>query len=337
MPETMTKQKLDALKVVLSQSGPDALYKVMADAGYPYAKLAEGVALGDSLSGAAAINFMELTASQAGSPITPEKLKIIRSDMAQAYLSTLALQLKDGGSITRDIDADEAWGFHNAIFAANQLDQDSWTLNSVFNAMDPSNRQAYWQLVKESAGNKFAESELAFQTHRMMALVSVIGSTQDQQSAKSWLARVEHYSTAGAVVQMIADNVGKAFSDFSFRDLFNIAPAAEDVGPVPEHPVGDAEAAAAPEDPAPINPAQAGPDPTMGVGHGGGTGFGSSEVVNGQNIGLASPAELPQGRIDIGPLERPLGPLGPTQADLCNGPSIGTRGCEQYNPNNRQN
>jgi hypothetical protein len=287
MTQILDQKNMDFLQTILDSAGPDGLYAVMAGLGYQYAKLAEGVALGNSLAGAAAINFMNLTAQKAGHPLSPEKLKKIRHDMAQGYLSALAAQLKeDDSKIRRDVDAAEAWGFHNAVFTENQMDPDSWTLNSVFKALDEVNRETYWQLVTSSAGKSFAEAELAFQTHRMMALAVAIGTSQIRQDSENWLARVEHYSTATAVAEMLAANLGKTLSDFSFSELFSLTPVVIEEKKVPLPPDS--------------------PDAQVGGG-GGSAGF---ENLGG-SAGTHIPTQSSGAHVDIGPLELPNNPAGP--------------------------
>ncbi|QAY88989.1 hypothetical protein [Pseudomonas sp. ACM7] len=66
MTQGLTVVELDHAKSLLSSAGPGAMYDYLAAKGYKYAVLANGVAKGDSVAGEVAINFMKMTASDAG-------------------------------------------------------------------------------------------------------------------------------------------------------------------------------------------------------------------------------------------------------------------------------
>lgn len=70
MSKTLTLAEIESARRILESSGPKAMYDFFSAKDYKYANLANGVAKGDSLSGAAALNFMQVTASASGSPLS---------------------------------------------------------------------------------------------------------------------------------------------------------------------------------------------------------------------------------------------------------------------------
>lgn len=67
---------------------PSPMYDFLASKGDRYARLANGVAKGDSIAGAMAIHYLESVAASHNQPMTASQLNNIRYDMAHGYLNT---------------------------------------------------------------------------------------------------------------------------------------------------------------------------------------------------------------------------------------------------------
>jgi hypothetical protein len=175
------------------RTSPSFVYSVLKRDGYNYATLANGVVTGTSMSGAAAMNFMRLTARESGRSIDENQIFYA---MVDGYLGALSRQLVSQGVINRDINHQEAWELHNKVFSKFGISPDAWTLNSVFKIMpSDSVREAYWQETLASAGNPGAELLMAFRTQTFMATASVIGTPEAKLIANKWLSRVDTLST----------------------------------------------------------------------------------------------------------------------------------------------
>ncbi len=185
------------------------MYDYLASKGYKYAVLANGVAKGDSVAGEVAINFMKMTASEAGHVMSEDDVNLIRRQMASEYVNTLSGNLDAKGIVSADITHDEAWSFHRKVFNNNGLPADAWTLNAVFQVMGEGSRESYWQSVLESAGSVWRELELSAGTDKLMSLATRIGTAETKQAATSWINRVDSPSGVGTVVSSVGDQVYK--------------------------------------------------------------------------------------------------------------------------------
>jgi subtilisin-like proprotein convertase family protein/Ca2+-binding RTX toxin-like protein len=209
MEQTLTKTDLDHARSLLESQGPGSMYDFLSARGYKYATLANGVAKGNSVSGEVAINFMKMTASQAGAPLTQEDVKNIRFEMAEAYVEVLLDKLKqNGGVLSSDIDHREGWIFHSDVFQKNGLPSDTWTLNSVFLIMSEGSREGYWQAALDAAGNLPAELSLAARTDVLMATASSAGTKENRELAKRWINRVDSPSGTLSFLSSIASQIG---------------------------------------------------------------------------------------------------------------------------------
>lgn len=232
--------------------------------GYKYATLAESVVYQSSLSGAAAGNFMKLTAAQSGRVLTDLDLSSLYHAMAQGYLDALNAQFNSIGAVTRDISHQEAWAFHSAIFNSYRLPPDTWTLNSVFKVLgSDAIRAVYWEEALRSAGDPIGELIVAARTETLMATASVIGSAEIKALANNWRSRVATPSTVfaagkgmggmiGARIDSLFDNIANSIfgPGGSAHLATGMAPA-----PTPAPAIAVTPAPAPPPPPAPAIPA----------------------------------------------------------------------------------
>lgn len=56
-----------------------------------------------------------------GHALSPEKIQAIKQGMAQAYLEVLTDNAEETGFVDHDVNAQEAWRFHDRVFVDNGL------------------------------------------------------------------------------------------------------------------------------------------------------------------------------------------------------------------------
>ena len=88
------------------------MYDYLASKGSRYARLANGVATGESFAGKAAIKFMQQAASEVGKPMGQDLVNGIRQAMAESYLATIKRIADYGdGVLLRELNYKEIEGF----------------------------------------------------------------------------------------------------------------------------------------------------------------------------------------------------------------------------------
>ncbi|MHC8301726.1 hypothetical protein [Pseudomonas sp. ZS1P83] len=211
MAKVLTVADLEHARNLLASQGPGPMYDFLSAKGYKYATLANGVAKGNSVAGEVAINFMKLTATKMGAPISPDGVDEIRSQMAAEYINTLLGKLKKSNLVlTSDINHKEAWEFHTKVFERNGLTADAWTLNSVLSIMSERSREGYWQAALDAAGSLPAELSLAARTDVLMSTASSAGTEQNRKLAKNWINRVDSPSGTLTFLSSVASQLGSA-------------------------------------------------------------------------------------------------------------------------------
>ena len=218
MSKTLTLAEIESARRILESSGPKAMYDFFSAKDYKYANLANGVAKGDSLSGAAALNFMQVTASASGSPLSEVQVGNIKREMASEYINALSNKLSSPAGMASDVTHQEAWDFHRKVFERNGLTVDAWTLNSVLLVISESTRESYWLTVLDSAGDNAKELLLAYNTDKMMSLASAISPENERRLAKSWIARVDSPSGVFAFTKSALDQVYNMIAGSFSRD-----------------------------------------------------------------------------------------------------------------------
>ncbi|MBK7901346.1 MAG: hypothetical protein IPJ99_18860 [Betaproteobacteria bacterium] len=219
-PNVLTQNNLDYARSLLDQGRVSGMYDYLAAQGYQYARLANGVARGDSPAGLIALEFMENTAQAQGHTLSEAEVNSIRGDMANGYLRALQQQLDNSttDTVSRDITADEAWSFHSDVFQNHHLSADAWTLNTPFEIIvDSAARQAYWQQVLNAAGDPVAEASLSVGTYVSMSINTAITSPENADKARSWLLRLDNLETYADVVGALGLQFDKVASTFGDR------------------------------------------------------------------------------------------------------------------------
>ncbi|GAA4351447.1 hypothetical protein GCM10023165_39660 [Variovorax defluvii] len=151
MANALTLSKLDQYGALLQAGDVDGFYKALIDEGYKYAGWAEGVARGDTLTGASAREYLNGSALMglgidACKDLSFQKTEKIVYDMADGYFKTLRnIAENSEGVLNRDVSFKETYSFHEKAFKDNNLGIDNWTLKTPFD------------IIKETQGEQAAE------------------------------------------------------------------------------------------------------------------------------------------------------------------------------------
>ncbi|MDD2660293.1 MAG: hypothetical protein PHY54_11555 [Methylococcales bacterium] len=210
-PASLTRNDLSHFRQLITHGLLAQAYDELAERGYRYAALANGVVRGDTFSGRIALEFLEKTAEDQESPLSAEAVDAIRMALANVYLDTLSLQFSSASTlVTRDILADEAWTFHSAAFQNQGLGPDAWTLNQPFKLMDAEARQDYWTSVLNSAGNFAKEVLLGLMTDFIMKEAALDPLAPiPPEDALSWLHRLHNLDTYLAAVEITSSQLDR--------------------------------------------------------------------------------------------------------------------------------
>lgn len=153
MPQTLNQADLNNAREILASGDVSGAYQYLADRGYQYAALADGVATGDTFAGAVALGHLTDTArDQHGRHLSMSEIDAIRAHLADGYIEILQAQLDQNGSVTTDINANLAWDLHNDTFPEHGLGADAWTLNTPFALMDQATRDRVWADILNGDG-----------------------------------------------------------------------------------------------------------------------------------------------------------------------------------------
>lgn len=101
------------------------VYSELLDKGYDYAGWARGVAAGNTVTGEAAILFMQ---DSSGRRFSESELNTIRVGMARAYLDVLETNMNGTGQTRQDAKFEQIREFHEKVFIRHGLTIGNWTL-----------------------------------------------------------------------------------------------------------------------------------------------------------------------------------------------------------------
>ncbi|MFL9915254.1 hypothetical protein PQR75_07620 [Paraburkholderia fungorum] len=197
---------LQNLKDNLALGNAAAVYDYLKSQGYPYAGLAQGVNLDNTVSGTTAIEFLGLSGEKAGRPISEAELASIKAGLVDAYLDVLLKRAKDSpdGLTTRDLNSDEAWEIHNKVFKSHELDPDVWTLNTPFSVLNAAGRESLWQKILESDGSVLGDAKAALDLVMAMTQANIdaikAGDAATVEQIGNWAARIESPSTIAPAI-----------------------------------------------------------------------------------------------------------------------------------------
>lgn len=116
----------NAIKILYVIKEPKLMYEYLESKGDRYAKLANSVVKGDSLSGAFALNYLDEAILEHIGVQDEFIIERIRYDMAIAYVQTLKNRFEDGKDVIYgDINHIEAKLFHSSVFSYYNLPSDA--------------------------------------------------------------------------------------------------------------------------------------------------------------------------------------------------------------------
>ena len=159
MPATIRLNDIERYQNMIKTQGVQGairVYEELLSKGYDYAGWAKGVAKGDTVTGEAAILFMEETA---GRKFSESKLNEIRVDMAQGYVNALMMKVKDGkGQTNTDVDFEGIRDFHREAFIKHKLSLKNWTLEEPMRLLGKyghgkATQERVWQELAKTQGD----------------------------------------------------------------------------------------------------------------------------------------------------------------------------------------
>ena len=166
MPQAISKNDIKRYERLIEERGVcgvKAVYLDLQRKGYTYAGWAYGVASGSTITGQAALDFMQQVAREKKhKEIPPSKIREIRIRMALGYLTALSQNIKkDGGhSTTRDADSEQIRGFHDQGFHKSGYDLDYWTLKIPMDLVyrysgGTEGQERVWRALSKTEGGGF--------------------------------------------------------------------------------------------------------------------------------------------------------------------------------------
>lgn len=197
IPDSLTGKEVNQLRKLVAKGRLTKAYDNLAERGYQYAILANGVVKGDSFAGRVALEYLEKVAEEQSVAFAEEQLDAVRQAMADVYLKTLAQQINDTqAKVSRDILADEAWQFHSEVFASQGFAANAWTLHLPFTVMATEARDLYWAATLNSAGdfNKEILLGIAVDFIVKQAAINIFEPGQAHE-AIAWLHRLHNLDT----------------------------------------------------------------------------------------------------------------------------------------------
>ncbi|WP_037585727.1 calcium-binding protein, partial [Stenoxybacter acetivorans] len=160
--QEITREQVEAYRRMVSQDGVAGAikaYRELYDQGYGYAGWALGVATGETITGQAALEYMQ---NSSGSEISPERIDQIRIDMAEGYLNALLAKIEanHGNPINEDLKFDLIKDFHEKVFEKNGLSLENWTLNTPSEFIEKyygkEMMEKIWKELSETGGEGIA-------------------------------------------------------------------------------------------------------------------------------------------------------------------------------------
>ncbi len=224
MADSLTLQQLQQYKLLLVDGKISEFYSVMLAHGYNYAGWAKGVADGDSVAGLSATEFLTGSAMMGvggleGRILTQTEIQNIKKGMADAYLNTLiAIADQNGDIVSRDINAQEVWDFHKAVFEDNDLTIENWTLNAPFEIKKTLEGEAaledFWMVIRDTAGEGLDSFKVNGEIWAIMSILTTAVSNPDiQRLAQSWNTMLNEFEIASSIVSSLWFETEKWFTN----------------------------------------------------------------------------------------------------------------------------
>ncbi|WP_201485730.1 calcium-binding protein [Pseudomonas sp. OF001] len=207
MPQAVTSTQLNNLQQSVQSGGVGAAaqaYGNLYAQGYNYAGWAGGVATGDTISGQAALSYLQGTAmmGMGGDQcrnLTQQQIDKIRTDMANQTLEKYKEIARDnGGILDRDLTYQETKDIHDKVFRENSLSLDNWTLNTPMELI----REKYgdqavenlWKQIRDTGGDGADAAMINSILLTFMKGAQDSQNPETRQKADSWLDQFDELS-----------------------------------------------------------------------------------------------------------------------------------------------
>ncbi|MCQ4348824.1 hypothetical protein NGA35_15615 [Pseudomonas stutzeri] len=230
MPQTITTTQIQSLQQSVQAGGVGAAvdaYGSLYAQGYNYAGWAGGVAAGDTISGQAALSYMQGTAAmgiggEQCRNLTQQQIDKIRTDMANQTLEKYKeISIDNGGALDRDLTYQETKDVHDKVFRDNGLTLDNWTLNTPMELIRDEYGDQFvedvWEGIRDTGGDgpDAIRANLVLMAYMLSKLRSEDSAVRDK--AREWLSQFDEPSEWQDI---ISDFVNENFNlalDFILR------------------------------------------------------------------------------------------------------------------------
>lgn len=199
----ITQYDLDCARQILmdNDNNPIPAYEFLASKDDRFAKLALGVIREDTISGRAAVTYLESVANEYGVSIN---INVIPSTVINNYIDIQQTRLDDSGNevIYGDIDHKQAGKIHEDAFKEYGLPAKAWTLEPIFKVLSESESEEFWQdtLKQKDVAD---ETLFAFNTAKMMIGQLETAPAALQPDIHDWLWKIGNYKNFDAVTTTI--------------------------------------------------------------------------------------------------------------------------------------
>ena len=230
-PISITQDDLKHAQELRNNGQLSEMYDYLASKGDRYAVLAKGVVEGNTVLGAAALEFIEHTAKNQGKTWTEANAQDIAGQMATGYLQTLTTIAGDSGVVNRQIMFEEAQFFHDDVFQKSDLGKEAWTLHTPAKLLGQDGTQEYWEEVLYSAGDSNKEFDLAVKTathmagmHQSLELMGSIATNEQVVEAatediESWFANYANYDAVADIWEVSSDDATK-YLEYKLQSIY---------------------------------------------------------------------------------------------------------------------
>lgn len=224
MPASLTYEQLLSYESFIEAGEIRTFYSIMLSHGYNYAGWAKGVAEEDTISGLAALDYLNDSAmvgaiDTEGEGVSDAVITNIKTGMAREYLATLlTIAERNNGVLDRDVNSGEVWDFHRVVFEENSLNISNWTLDTPFmlvrDLYGEESLEKFWENVRDTGGE--GPDAIFANLNVMMTVVQVAENADLYGLDKSalafqWLANV---GVDGAVIPALQTIVSSIIDYF---------------------------------------------------------------------------------------------------------------------------
>ncbi|WP_415755590.1 calcium-binding protein [Pseudomonas leptonychotis] len=225
MTQAITSNQINSLQQSVQSGGVGAAvqaYGSLYNQGYNYAGWAGGVATGDTISGQAALSYVQGTAllGMGGDQcrnLTQQQIDKIRTDMAIQTLDKYKdIADNNGGVLDRDLTYNETKQVHDNVFNDNGLSLDNWTLNTPMELI----REGYgdqavdrlWEQIRDTGGDGADATNINLMLYIFMMGARDSQNIEVQRRAEEWLNQFDVSVWADIVVNFVSTNFNAALN-----------------------------------------------------------------------------------------------------------------------------